>query len=320
MELLANDLSIHGQFHDMAAFRDALINLMAVRTVAKRFGRELQCHGKFLSTEPIQGVTMQQAIGNFMIESERRAIMVWLTRFGPFWDDERRHQEDDWVEYCGDIVTDTAVGEAAYRTLHGSKCGVVSVSPSDWLISPLMVTLRLGQNWGGNRSSNVTNFWSVEALDEVLREEIPPPRSWTELDNTSATRFPNLTFTSDCFSPLSGVPFSKGAANRFIHLLGTLDRFASAFDESGSRNAEGHRIYQEYFTGERALFSDSSDTEKQRFNNEMTFAHPEGDDEPIFCPWHGKISRLNLRLHFSWPVYHNQPVYIVYAGPKITKQ
>ncbi len=27
-----------------------------------------------------------------------------------------------------------------------------------------------------------------------------------------------------------------------------------------------------------------------------------------------------LRLHFSWPVEADQPVAVVYAGPKITKQ
>lgn len=318
MDLLANDLSIHGQFHDMATFRHALSNLMAVRTAAKRYGRELQCHGEFLSTEPIPGMQIQQAIGNLK-ESERRAIMVWLTRSGPFWDNERRHQENDWLEYSGEIVTDTALGEAAYRTLNGIDCGVVSIAPSNWLTTPLVVTLCSSQG-GGNQNSDVTNVWNVQALQEVLQNKLQPLSSWAELRKASVDRFANLIFSSECFTPLSGVPFSKGAASRFMSLLGTLDRFACAFDEDGSRNPEGHRIYQEYFTGERALFSDSSDTEKQRFNNQMTFVHPKDANESICCPWHGKISRSDLRLHFSWPVCHNQPVYIVYAGPKITKQ
>ncbi|MCY3818840.1 MAG: hypothetical protein OXH52_05670 [Gammaproteobacteria bacterium] len=40
----------------------------------------------------------------------------------------------------------------------------------------------------------------------------------------------------------------------------------------------------------------------------------------LFCPWHGKVSRLTLRLHFSWPVEAGRPIYVVYAGPKITSR
>ena len=29
---------------------------------------------------------------------------------------------------------------------------------------------------------------------------------------------------------------------------------------------------------------------------------------------------MTLRLHFSWPVRAGEPVYVVYAGPKLTKR
>ena len=29
---------------------------------------------------------------------------------------------------------------------------------------------------------------------------------------------------------------------------------------------------------------------------------------------------MTLRLHFSWPIRSGKPVYIVYAGPKITRR
>ncbi len=320
MEFLANDLSIHEQFDNPAEFRDALMNLMAVRALAKRFGRELHCNRRFINSTPIPDMPLQKAVGNFKEVSERRAIMVWLTRSGPFWDDIRQHGKDDWLECFGEIVTDTAVGEAAFRSLHGIKCGVVSVTPSDWLKTPLVVTWCPDHEGRDNRCSSVTNVWNVNSLEKVLQNAKKPTCSWEELREISAIRFPNLTFTSECFTPLSGVPFSKSAAERIIFLLGTLEHFACAFDEDGSRNTEGHKMYLDYFTGERALFSDSSNTEKQRFCNEMTFAHPENSSKRIFCPWHGKVARSNLRLHFSWPVEHGKSVYIVYVGPKITKR
>ena len=84
MELFANDLSIHGQFHDISSFRDELARLMAMRNVAQRFGREVYCHRALLTANPIPNMSMQQALGRLR-ESERRAAMSWLTRGGPFW-------------------------------------------------------------------------------------------------------------------------------------------------------------------------------------------------------------------------------------------
>ena len=319
MDLLANELSVHEQFRDLNEFRGALARLMAVRATARRFDRELQCHRAFLNTKPIPNVPIPQAIGNIGVESQRRAVMSWLSRSGPFWDDVRRHGEDDWLE-CDDlIVTDTAVGEAAFRSLTGEQCGLVSLTPSSWCFSPLELTWVRQAAGLANRKTKVENWWSAEALEAALLEREQPLGSWDDLREASQNRFVNLTFSHDCFVPLAGVPFAKSAADRIVVLLDVLDRFASAFDGGGARNAEGHRIYADYFTGERALFSDSSDSEKQRFKSELTFAHPDDPSSTLSCTWHGKVSHLTLRLHFSWPVEAGEPVYIVYAGPKITK-
>ena len=51
----------------------------------------------------------------------------------------------------------------------------------------------------------------------------------------------------------------------------------------------------------------------------MTFKHPTDASKTLFCPWHGKVQTPQLRVHFSWPVRADEPLYIVYVGPKITK-
>ena len=66
--------------------------------------------------------------------------MGWLTHGGPFWDDLPRHGPDDYLECRGEVVTSSAVGEAAYRKLHAAECALVSVTPSDWNFSPVAVT------------------------------------------------------------------------------------------------------------------------------------------------------------------------------------
>ena len=318
MDLLANELSVHEQFEDLAGFRDALSCLMALRQAAGRFGCEVLCPRTLLTTKPIRGMSMQQAIGNLGARSQRRAVMAWLGKAGPFWDDLRQHGEDDWLEFGGDLVTDTAVGEAAFRTLHGAECGLISFSPSRWERTPVGVT------WCReaieDRSAKVANCWNDATLESALRDNAPPLRSWADLRKASTSRFARLRFAEDCFAPLGGVPFARNSAGRLLVLLDILERLSGAFDESGARTEEGHRLYRDHFTGDRALFSDSSDFEKREFRRELTFAHPEERANSLFCPWHGKVPHQTLRLHFSWPVRAGRPVHVVYAGPKITKR
>ena len=244
--------------------------------------------------------------------------MQWLTRHGPFWEDVRVHSSNDYLECKGEVVTDTAVGEAAYCCFHGMHRSLVSLTPSLWVFSPVEVAWVF--NVGNKRTVDVANHWEVEELEAVLRVAPAPLSSWEQLDRESRNRYMNLTFSKDCFEPLRGHPFVEGAAKRVSALLYTLDRFKICFDERGQRTPEGHRLYQEHFTGEKAWFSDSSNSEKHEFETHLTFRHPEATDEKLFCSWHGKVKTPQLRIHFSWPVAAEEPLYVVYIGPKITKR
>ena len=320
MELFANDRSIHGQFHDILSFRESLARLMAMRNAARRFGREVYCHRTLLTTNPMPNITMQQALGR-LASSERRAAMVWLTRGGPFWDDLRQHGADDYLECGDDIVTDSAVGEAAYRVLHEVECGLVSVTPSNWDFSPVEVTWRREAEGLDDQIAPLENWRDAAGLAKTLQDNPPPLRSWSDLQAISTKRFRRLTFAGKCFDPLFGRPFSKNSAERILVLLGILDRLARAFDADGVRTSEGHWIYKNYFTGRKnALFSDSSDTEKNDFRRHLTFPCPDDPQKSIFCTWHGKVPHMTLRLHFSWPIRFCEPIYVVYAGPKITRR
>ena len=156
MELFANDLSIHKQFHDIPSFRGALQGLMAMRKMAERFSRELYCHRAFLNAEPLHGMPMRQALGR-LDKDEQRAAASWLTRNGPFWDDERRHSRDDWLECREEVVTDSAVGEAAYRKLHSVEAGLISLAQTNWNFSPVEVISDPPAN-SGKRGSGQVSF------------------------------------------------------------------------------------------------------------------------------------------------------------------
>ena len=102
-------------------------------------------------------------------------------------------------------------------------------------------------------------------------------------------------------------------------LTKTLDDLCLCFNDDGNRTAEGHRLHEDHYTGAKAWFSDESEGNKQKFKKELTVNHPEKPGETILCPWHGKVKTPQIRIHFSWPIVSEEPVYVVYVGPKITK-
>ena len=290
---------------------------MTIRAVARQLGRDLQCHRNVAYAQVTPELTMQSAV-QALSSAQRSAVLQWLTRVGPFWEDFRQHSDqDDLLECDGKVVTNTAVGEAAYCLAHGIDRSLVSLNPSCWLTSPLLVV------WHEDRFERniyVPNYWDPDNAREALKASPVTLESWRHLESIARMRCPGLAFAANSFAPLDGHPFGKGTAERLLVLLDVLQTFKNCFNDRGERTPEGHALYQKHFTGEKAWFSDSSDDEKSKFKSGLTFPHPTNSGEWFSCTWHGKVKSPQLRIHFSWPVRANEPLYIVYVGPKITKR
>ena len=318
MDLLVNDLSVHGQFESIEEFRGAISRLIAMRKAAQSANREVLCHGEFLSAQPMRDMTMQQAVGRLEREN-KMAVMAWFNNAKYYWDEDRQHDSGDYLDSNDEVVTDTAVGEAAYRKLHSMDAGLISLSPSDWSFSPIPVTWYREAEGLGNKNTELDNWWDIDDFQTALQDTAPPIQSWGDLHQASTSKFTNLTIADNCFEPLAKVPFTKSAAYRFMELLNILDQLSQAFDNNGKRTKEGDHLYKTYFEGRLAWFSDSKDHEKHEFRNQMTFPNPEDQTKTLFCPWHGKVKRQTpLRMHFFWTMRKGDPVYVVYAGHKIT--
>jgi len=320
---LVNDLSLYGQYQDVQTFQESISRLMKMKETASRFGREIFCHRKVAFAQVTSTLSMPQIIQYFDL-NKKRSIMQWLNRTGPFWEDERMHGSDDYLMCLDEIVTDSAVGEAAWCCLNGIERHLVSFSPSRWEKCPVEVDLFEDEEL--KHRVFVDNFWDPSTFEGFLEKKPSQINTWSQLKEAAVSRCSRLLFADDAFIPLAGHPFVHGAAQRMMSLFCILDRFANCNDEQGKRTAEGHEIYKNFFTGKKgeggrgALFTDSSDSEKIEFCDKMTFKHPGYPGKNLFCPWHGKIQTPQLRIHFSWPVTAGEPFYIVYVGPKMTKR
>jgi len=317
MDLLINDKSLHGQFADINTFHGSIRRIMEIREIARRYMSAVYCHRNFVNGQVTAQESMPAAVGA-MPFNERRAVMAWLSQHGPFWDDDRKHDAGDWYECAGEIVTDTAIGEAGHCLLHGIDRGLVSLQPSSFLFDPVRVERVLEDDT--RTSVNVRNYWDPVAVEACLVAAPPALVSWAALGQLCVSRFECLRFAENAFEPLQGQPFKQSVATRILVSLQVLHNLTQCFDADGARTDEGHALYQKHFTGAKAWFSDSSDAEKHDFKDDLTFPHPGIPQESLFCSWHGKVKSPQYRIHFSWPLTAVGHMYVVYVGPKITKR
>ena len=169
---------------------------------------------------------MPEAVKVLRLE-ERRAVMGWLSQRGPFWDDDRLHDAGDWYECAGDVVTDSAVGEAAHCLLHGIDRGLLSLAPSNFEFDPVEVDRVFGD--GSRKRADISNHWEPATFENFLTAAPPALTSWTVLANHATSRFTMLSFAGNAFEPLRGQPFKQGVAERVLVLLDALQRLNRDF-------------------------------------------------------------------------------------------
>lgn len=317
MSFFLNELSLHGQFNNVRDFLPALEEALKCREEINKLGFRLYCERR-ISIRPVFGEGIfQKAVMNIGNPNVTRSVMIWISKDGPFWDDTavREHGPDDYFEYEQDLITDSSLAEAAFRVAQKQDCGSISFQPSRFQTTPLRV---IWHKPDGQQAIEVRNFWNHADLQVYLVQLRPATNSWKDLIDRSKTDFPRLTFLDSLFDYLEGEPFNSTIANKATNLLGILNTLKACFDEKGNRTKAGEEIMDNYFRKENAIFSDESESNKNDFREQLTFTLSSG--EKIFCPFHGKIRHRTFRLHFSWPIKHNEPLYIVYLGPKITKQ
>ncbi len=318
MQFLFNELSFHSQFHSVNDFYNAVERVMEIRRAIRGVGFELFCCRNILSAKVTADLNMSQAIQG-MPREKKQAWILWLTSGGPYWTDERQHLSDEWFESPSEsVVTDTAVGEAAFCRFHGLEHEVLSIDPSNWLRDPIKVIWRRADLT--LLEIDVPNHWSLNTVEQKLTTTPVAFDSWRSLEQYVRLTCGNLIISVDAFDNLKGYPFVPGAADRIRIRLNVLNKLRGCFDDDGNRTTEGNQIYTQHFTGGKAWFTDSSDYEKTEFKSEMTFPHPEKIGEYLFCTWHGKVKTPQIRIHFSWPISANVPLYVVYVGIKITMQ
>ncbi len=249
----------------------------------------------------------------------KAATLSWLDKTGPFVDDDRLDEADDYFEYRDIEITSTGLGEAARRVKAGTECATFSFvgGAIDYAIDPLAVDHGLREERYGRYL--VPNLWETDALVSHGLAAGEPIRSWAALVEGARHRFPYLEIgLLDSRPVLAREPFEASVRDRALELLKVLNDYVAGRTEDGAEGPAAQAIIQSYFAGDRALFTGESSTNQKYFAKDMTFQRVSGGN--YFAHWHGKISHRFFRLHFEWPLERDRKkLEIFYLGPKITK-
>jgi len=314
-----NDASLQGQFSEASAFEDRLRDLLRARLRVPALERDLWVSRSIGNARVSSVSSFRETLQRCRDRDLQRAVLLWLDRRGPFVEDDRLGEADDYFEFRGRSVTDTGLGEAARRIKAGEVCGTFSFTDGivDYAHDPLAVDHGLEEDRLGRY--DVPNSWTIDDLVERLVAAGPAVKNWPTLVEMARLRFARLEIADLHLNPvLAREPFEASIAKSALALMSILDDYAGSRTKEGVDTGRIREMIETYFSGDRAPFSGESSTNERSFRHEMTFSAPDGLE--VFAPWHGKIGHRVFRMHFEWPLAGSRDrLSVVYLGPKITK-
>lgn len=321
MRWYLNDSSLQGQFSTEREFVDEIGNLARLKSRLPDSGFQFYCTRNLAMAEVTREASCRGAVMQAARVDERRLILSWIDRTGPFWDEDRIPEDDDYFEFEGMDVTDHGLGEAARSENFGDNASVFSFTGGavNFEKTPLLVQHGLSEAPIGHIS--IPNVWKVSRLEERIREISAEPRDWDELIQVCRSRFATLIIPDSVLNRMKRETFYPVVSRKVLVLLEILHSVMIGRSAQGELNADARSLRQKHFQGKKALFTDETDGNKHKFKNEMTFPDPENSANRLFCTWHGKIKPQQFRIHFEWPVPQGQArLKILYIGPKISKK
>lgn len=319
MRWFVNEIAFRGRFATSAAFVTAFAELAKKRANSALVRERLICSRDMITCRVTDEHTVGDAIRG-LGRPTQSVLLSWLAKQGPFLEDDRLAETDDYFEFAGHDVTDLGLGESARRIKASELSGVFSLAGDgepNCAEDPLAVQHGLSEEVLGNYQ--VPNIWDLDQLEHRISAGLETPRSWEDLSNRSQQQFGNLAFMPECFAPVARLAFHPAAAERALSLFALMNEYATHLQPDGSRGARANELYDQHCTGDARLFSDEAEGNKRKFRSELTFRDP-ATGSGVFCPWHGKIKTEQFRIHFECPPAGSNQIRLFYFGPKITRR
>ena len=304
MRWYINDTSLQGQFHRASDFFQLLEGLLSCRSRLPNLQAGLYLTKSIAEAKITIDQTFRQAITSSDNPELRRSVLQWLDRRGPFIEDDRHPEGDDYFECYGCDVTDNGLGEATRRAKAGTPVTSYSFKRGNINFATTPLTVHHGIPDDRIGSYDINNLFELDGLEYSVLNSRAAPANWEQLVQFARAEYEHLTIPNSVFTNavLSKEPFEAVISERALVLLKHLNDYMRGRAPDGSEGPIARKIIDDYFTGSNAHFSGESPTNQNDFRAEMTFQDPDNQQGNIIAHWHGKISRRHFLLPFQWPI------------------
>jgi hypothetical protein len=213
MEWYVDDLSFSGQFSTPHSLKESIEPLLRLLFLRPDLKRRVLCSRTLPIRPATAAMNLEEGVRATRDQLFIRQALGWISSAGPFWDDDRAANPDDYFHFEGEDVTDQGLGEAARRLvmeMDAASFSFPNLNVLRFARTPLCVHHGLEEEPLG--SYDVNNCWNPE---DIAAAVIRSPESWTDLLEMTAAQMPELILSSEIAAQLAPVPFHSGVAARF---------------------------------------------------------------------------------------------------------
>jgi hypothetical protein len=305
-----NDLSLQKNYTDISVLKKDLKELADFYDAGKKFGHTIYLHRDTIKQVSVLKTPFHAALMDtrFFTHQQRAKIFIMLDKSSPVLPDDTTIPSGLVFYYEGQTIPTTGLAECAYQVYMGESISTYSLSASFFLKNILVVSIK--QNDASLGDLSIENYFSLSDFNQRLQSLRGPMKSWEDFFYFAESRYKWVECTTEARIPLRRHAFEQVLADRIICRMDALEQMAGAQSEEIFLELE-----KNYCHGDRAWFTDESNTRKQELKNQLTFMV---NGVQTLCPYHGKISYRTFRIHFTPRPKRGKKIYIAYIGYKIT--
>ncbi|MDR1149772.1 MAG: hypothetical protein LBK66_14195 [Spirochaetaceae bacterium] len=305
-----NDLSLDPFYNDFSTFKKVLGEIVHFYNIGTKNGHIIYLHRDSFFNIRVSDVMFRQAMNDSKnIDRQQKMQMLGIL-------DKSKHilPDDsaipcDFVFFHGENkLPNTGLSECAFRKFMGEDASLYSLSIS-LNFHHAVIPINIQQNDIFISNEFIKNYFSLETYLQKVQSLLKPPGTWDDFFNFITDNFIWLEITDDAKKTLRRVSFKKNLIESIIQRFDVLNKMAGSESEAAFLE-----VYEKYCQGDRAWFSDESETRKNKLKEKLTFLI---NGKNILCSYHGKISHDNFRIHISSTPKRHEKIYVAYIGSKI---
>lgn len=302
-----NDLSLNHYYNDFGLFKqDVREFIQFYNLVSQKYSHNIYVFRNEFYSISVCNNLFRDAINDtrYFSREQKRQLLVVLDKGQPYLPEESAIPQGMAFSYNNKAVPNTGFAESAYLQYMDESAPLYSISGSEFQSNILKVCIF--QNSSLLKEQDVMNYFSMVKLEQWAKDLQKPLMSWKDVFDYIAMRFNWLELTEDAKKSLKKETLDRIICDSIIQRLDIINRMSNAQSED-----EYKELDNKYWYGDRALFSDESESRKNELKDKFTFLI---NGKKTFCSYHGKISHKSFRIYISSKPKPQEKIYIAYIG------